>query len=205
MIEDKFTRRELAGFMITIIAFAIAAMLPVFNTGYILSLGVTIAMYTVLSTSWALFSGPTHYISLATAAFFGLGMYVVGSGIELLLSILAIIATCAGAVLALIGVATLRLSGIYFVIFTLGLAEFIRQIVTWVQTTMGTSSGLYVLINIEEKTIYWRLLCLAAFVYLIGWCINRSRLGFALRISGNDEEVAKHSGINVALVKILLL
>ena len=48
-------------------------------------------------------------------------------------------------------------------------AEFIRQIVTWVQTTMGTSSGLYVLINIEEKTIYWRLLCLAAFVYLIGW------------------------------------
>ena len=69
---------------------------------------------------------------------------------------------------------------------------------------MGTSSGLYVLINIEEKTIYWRLLCLAAFVYLIGWCINRSRLGFALRIIGNDEEVAKHSGINVALVKILL-
>ena len=207
MIEDKFlTRRELAGFIITIIAFAIAAMLPVFNTGYILSLGVTIAMYTVLSTSWALFSGPTHYISLATAAFFGLGMYVVGSGIELLpFPILAVIATCAGAVLAfLIGVATLRLSGIYFVIFTLGLAEFIRQIVTWVQTTMGTSSGLYVLINIEEKTIYWRLLCLAAFVYLIGWCINRSRLGFALRIIGNDEEVAKHSGINVALVKVLL-
>ena len=133
-------------------------------------------------------------------------MYVVGSGIEVLpCPILAIIATCAGAVLAfLIGVATLRLSGIYFVIFTLGLAEFIRQIVTWVQTTMGTSSGLYVLINIEEKTIYWRLLCLAAFVYLIGWGINRSRLGFALRIIGNDEEVAKHSGINVALVKVLL-
>ena len=206
MIEDKFlTRRELAGFIIAIVAFIAAAMLPVLNTGiFFLSLGVTIAMYTVLSTSWALFSGPTHYISLATAAFFGLGMYVVGSGIEVLpFPILAIIATCAGAVLLLIA-ATLRLSGIYFVIFTLGLAEFIRQIVTWVQTTMGTSSGLYVLINIEEKTIYWRLLCLAAFVYLIGWGINRSRLGFALRIIGNDEEVAKHSGINVALVKVLL-
>ena len=207
MIKDKFlTRKELLGFLATTLAFAIAATLPLFDTGYELSLGVTIAMYTVLSTSWALFSGPTHYISLATAAFFGLGMYVVGSGIELLpFPILAIIAMCLGAVLAfIIGLATLRLSGIYFVIFTLGLSEFIRQIVTWIQTTMGTSSGLYVLTNIEEKTIYWELLCLAAFVYLIGWGINRSRLGFALRIIGNDEEVAKHSGINVALVKIFL-
>ena len=207
MTEDKFlTRKELVGFLVSVLAFALAATLPVFNTGYILSLGVTIAMYTVLSTSWALFSGPTHYISLATAAFFGLGMYVVGSGIDLLpFPILAITATCLGAILAfVIGLATLRLSGIYFVIFTLGLSEFIRQIVTWVQTTMGTSSGLYVLTNIEEKTIYWELLCLAAFTYLIGWGINRSRLGFALRIIGNDEEVAKHSGINVALVKIFL-
>ena len=200
------TRRELYGLLAGIFLFAVAALLPVVDTGYGLSLGVTIAMYTVLSTSWTLFSGPTHYISLATAAFFGLGMYVVGGGLEIMpFPLLVMIAALVGAVLAgLVGLATLRLSGVYFVIFTLGLAELIRQLMTWGQTTLGTSSGLYVLTNVDEKMIYWQLLILAAFVYLIGWWINRSRLGFALRIIGNSEVVAAHSGINTALTKIFL-
>ena len=200
------TRRELYGLLLSILVFTLAAMLPFVNTGYGLSLGVTIAMYTVLSTSWSLFSGPTHYISLATAAFFGLGMYVVGAGLSLFpFPVLVTIAAAVGALLAgLIGLATLRLSGVYFVIFTLGLSEFIRQLVTWFQTTMGTSSGLYVLTNVDEKTIYWQLIIMATFTYFIGWRINRSRLGFALRIIGNDEEVAAHCGINTALVKICL-
>jgi len=45
--------------------------------------------------------------------------------------------------LAIIGLATLRMSGVSFVIFIPGLAEFIRQIVTWMQTTMEASSGLF--------------------------------------------------------------
>ena len=61
-----------------------AAFLPVLGGDYLLTIGVTIAMYTVLATSWALFSGPTHYISLATAAFFGVGTYTTGLGIEYL-------------------------------------------------------------------------------------------------------------------------
>ena len=200
------TRNELFGFLAGVLFFTAAAFLPIVNTGYGLSLGVTIAMYTVLSTSWTLFSGPTHYISLATAAFFGLGMYVVGGGLDMLpFPALVGIAALVGAVLAgIVGVATLRLSGVYFVIFTLGLAELIRQLMTWGQTTLGTSSGLYVLTDVDEKTIYWQLLVLAAFVYLIGWGIGRSRLGFALRIIGNDEDVAVHSGINTARAKVFL-
>ncbi|MBF0278978.1 MAG: branched-chain amino acid ABC transporter permease [SAR324 cluster bacterium] len=163
-------------------------------------------MYTVLATSWTLFSGPTHYISLATAAFFGIGMYTVAGGLELLpFPFLVFLAGIIGAILAaVIGLATLRLSGVYFVIFTLGLAEFIRQIFTWVQTTMGTSSGLYVLTDITESIIFWELLALAMLVFGLGWWIGRSRLGFALRIIGNDEIVAAHCGINTARAKIVL-
>lgn len=188
------------------LVFAALAFLPALDTGVWLSLGVELAMYTVLATSWTLFSGPTHYISLATAALFGLGMYVVGGGIEVLpFPVLVVLAALVGAALsAVIGLATLRLSGVYFVIFTLGLAELVRQIVTWVQTTMGTSSGLYVLTDISEREIYWQLLALAALVYLIGWRIGRSRLGFALRIIGNDEVVARHAGIDTARAKVVL-
>lgn len=191
---------------LTAVAFAGAALLPLADSGYWLSLGVSFAMYAVLATSWTLFSGPTHYISLATAAFFGIGMYIVGGGVELLpMPVLVVIAAVAGAVLAaLVGLATMRISGVYFVIFTLGLAELIRQVVTWVQTTMGSSSGLYVLTETTEAMIYWQLLVLLALVYVIGWRIGRSRLGFALRVIGDDETVAAHVGIDTARAKVLL-
>lgn len=183
----------------------VAALLPLTDDVYLISIGVSIAMYTVLATSWALFSGPTHYISLATAAFFGVGTYVTGAGIEtinywLLLPLAAIIG---GVLAALVGLATLRLSGVYFVIFTLGLAEMTRQVVTWYQNQTG-HKGTYVLTDFTDADIYWQLLVLAGLVYLIGWGIGRSRLGFALRIIGDDEEVARHVGINTALSKVAL-
>ena len=184
---------------------ALAACLPLVVGDYWLTIGVTVAMYTVLATSWALFSGPTHYISLATAAFFGLGTYVTGLGIDALpYWTLLPLAGALGAVLAaLVGLATLRLSGVYFVIFTLGLAELVRQVITWGQNVTG-QKGLYVLTDIGERGIYWQLLALAALVFLVGWLIGRSRLGFALRIIGDDEEVARHAGIDTARAKVLL-
>jgi len=188
------------------LAFAVAALLPLFDTGYWLSIGVSIAMYTVLATSWTLFSGPTHYISLATAAFFGIGMYTVAAGLTYAsFPVLIVLAAIAAAAFAgIIGLATLRISGVYFVIFTLGLAELVRQIVSWAQHVMGSSSGLYVLIGMSDRLLYWLLLGLAAIVFLIGWLIGRSRLGFALRIIGNDEVVAVHCGIDTKRAKVVL-
>jgi branched-chain amino acid transport system permease protein len=198
--------REKRIFALAVVGFILAAMLPLADTGYWLSIGVSLAMYTVLATSWGLFSGPTNYISLAPAAFFGIGMYVTAAGIEVLpYWILVLLAAITGAIIAaFVGLATLRISGVYFVIFTLGLSELVRQIVTWGQATLGTQAGLYVLTDFTEQQIYWRLLFVAGIIYLIGWQVGRSRLGFALRIIGNDEVVAVHSGINTARAKVIL-
>lgn len=196
---------EIRGLILSALALALCALLPLYDTGYLLTNATTMAMFVVLATSWALFSGPTHYISLATAAFFGVGTFVTGLGFQSLpLWLLPFIAGAIGAVLAaLVGLVTLRLSGVYFVIFTLGLAELVRQVVTWVQNRTG-QRGMYVLTWITEKHVYWQLLALAAAVFLAGWLIGRSRLGFALRIIGNDETVARHTGIDTARAKILL-
>jgi branched-chain amino acid transport system permease protein len=200
------TSREIRNFALCVLIFFAAALLPLVGTGYWLSIGVSLAMYTVLATSWMLFSGPTNYISLAPAAFFGIGMYVVGAGLDLMpYPLLVVVAAIAGAMLAfVVGLATLRISGVYFVIFTLGMAELIRQIVSWGQATMGSQAGLYVLTDMDDQRLYWLLLGLAATVYLVGWWIGRSRLGFALRIIGNDELVAVHCGINTARAKVVL-
>ena len=113
-------------------------------------------------------------------------------------------AVLAGVVAGLVGLATLRISGVYFVIFTLGLAELLREVVVWLQTQFGSALGLYVLTDIRERHILWMLIGLAALTYIVGWLINRSRLGFAMRIIGNDETVARHVGIDTARAKIIL-
>lgn len=194
--------------VLVIIGLIVAATIPFFANGYWLSIAVTGMMYIALATSWTMFSGPTHYISLATGAFFGIGGYLVAAGMSdyklpfwLMTVIAPIVATI---VAALIGLLTLRLSGVYFVIFTLGLAEMIRNLVSWIQNNFTGSRGLYVLTDLTEAHIYWMLFVIALVVYALGYWIERSRLGFALRIIGNDETVAKHVGIDTAQAKVIL-
>jgi len=200
------TGSEQRSLLFSAAAFIAAALVPLVFGGYVLQVAISIVMYAALATSWLLFSGPTNYIALSTAAFFGIGMYVTAAGIDLVpYPVLIVASGVAGAAMAaVVGLATLRVSGVYFVIFSLGLAELVRQFMTWGQHVFGTMSGLYVTIDRSEPEYYWQLLLLTAIVYLIGWWIGRSRLGFALRIIGNDEVVAVHCGINTARAKVVL-
>ena len=77
-----------------------------------------------------MFSGPTGQISLATAVFFGIGIYVAAIlGMHLPLLVMVLIGGLASAVMALlVGGLTLRLKGVYFTIFTFGLLELIKNL-----------------------------------------------------------------------------
>ena len=169
----------------------VLALAPFYVDAYQLSLGIGLLQFTVLATAWGLFSGPTRYISLATAAFFGIGAYTVAVLGEVLpwAAVLAIAALIGAAVAAIVGLSTLRLSGVYFVIFTFGLAELIRQLVVWYEVNMTRVLGRYVFVDITQTDIYWQLLALAVLVFILGWWIGRSRLGFALRLIGEAEAV----------------
>jgi branched-chain amino acid transport system permease protein len=48
---------------------------PLYVPEYAVVLLTSIIMYIIITVSWTLFSGPTGYISLAPAAFFGIGVY----------------------------------------------------------------------------------------------------------------------------------
>jgi branched-chain amino acid transport system permease protein len=185
---------------------AVLAPLPAYADAYYLSLATGLLQFTVLATAWGLFSGPTRYVSLATTAFFGIGAYTVAVLGELIAwPLVLIIATAIGALTAVIvGLSTLRLSGLHFVIFTFGLAELVRQLVIWYEVNKTRVLGRYVFVDITQSDIYWQLLGLAVAVFVVGWVIAGSRLGFALRIIGEDETVAKHCGINVTVAKVAL-
>ena len=185
---------------------ALLVLVPKFASGYHLALAISLLYFTVLATAWALFSGPTHYISLATVAFFGIGAYTVAVLGEIWPwpAVLAAAAAIGIVVALIVGLSTLRLSGIYFVIFTFGLSELIRQLVSWYEINIHRSVGRYIFMSITQEQIYWQLLALAALVFLSGWLIGRSRLGLALRVIGNDEVVARHSGIDTTRAKLTM-
>ena len=201
------SRKEVLIWALCAIATAGLALLPRWLTDeYYLSLLISILMYCVLATAWALFSGPTRYISLATVAFFGLGAYVTAVFGESLpwAAVLGIAAGVGLVTALLVGLSTLRLSGVYFVIFSFGLAELVKQLVTWWEVNITKDLGRYVFVDITQLDIYWQLLALLALVLALRALIHRSRLGLALRVIGEDETVATHVGINTTHAKVLL-
>ncbi len=189
-----------------IILVAVLAVAPLVASDYHVGLAIDLASYAVLAIAWALFSGPTRYISLATAAFFGIGAYTMAVLWEALPEPAVIaVAALVGIVIALVvGLATLRLRGVYFAIFTFGLAELIHQLVSWYETNFTHTVGRYIYLDIAGRQIYWQLLGLAVLVFAVGWLIRRSRLGLALRVIGDDETVARHVAINTTVAKLVL-
>lgn len=188
------------------LAVVILAVLPRFVSDYRISLLISIFAYVAMATAWSFFSGATRYISLATSAFVGIGVYAVTLSIDRVpLALGLALAFLAGFLVALVvGLSTLRLRGVYFVIFTFGLAELIKQLVTWYEVNRNKNLMRLVFADVSNVFLYEVLLAVAVLTVAGSWLAGRTRLGLALRAIGEDETVARHTGVNTTLVKVLV-
>jgi len=161
-------------------------------------------MYIIITVSWAIFSGPTRYISLASAAFFGVGVYASAIlGFVLPLPAVIVIGGLVSFCLALfIGLLTLRLRGMYFIIFTFGISELIKHFILWWEANMTGTVGRWVVV-VDHTTVYYVMLVIFVILMLTAYLIRRSKFGLALQSIGANEEAAAHTGINVTLVKVI--
>jgi branched-chain amino acid transport system permease protein len=184
--------------------FVVLATLPLWFPPYFIVSLTTILMFVILTVSWTIFSGPTRYISLATAAFFGVGVYTSALlGKLLALPLVILLASFLSFTLALfIGLLTLRLRGMYFIIFTFSVTELMRHALLWWETTMTGTVGRWV-VMFDHNTVYYVLLVIFALVLATAYAIRRSRFGIALRSIGEQEEAAMHIGINTTMVKTI--
>ena len=180
------------------------ATVSFYSSGYPIVLLSSILMYIILTVGWAIFSGPTGYISLAPAAFFGVGIYTSAMlGKALPLPIVIIIGGLAGFCLALlVGALTLRLRGIYFAIFTFGLVELIKHLLLFWELHVTGTRGRFVMV-VDYNTIYYFMLIIFVALLLTAYLIRRSKYGLALQSIGQNEEAAAHTGINTTMVKVL--
>ncbi len=190
--------------IIPIVALLLLVSLPAYisSASYTIILISNILMYVVMAESWVIFSGPTGYISLAPAAFFGVGVYssaVLSDSLPLPVVILA--GGVASFVLAyLVGSVTLRLKGMYFTMFTFGLVELIRNFVHWWEVNITGTVG-RLIASEDPVTIFYCMVLIFLAVLSTSWLIGRSRFGLALRSIGESEEAAAHAGVNVNRVK----
>jgi branched-chain amino acid transport system permease protein len=202
----KSTKEKWSSPVILIVLLLLLLVLPAYGPSeYTVILVTNILMYVVLTVSWAIFSGPTGYISLAPAAFFGVGVYasaILSS--DLPLPIVIPIGGAASFSLAyLVGSLTLRLRGMYFTMFTFGLVELVRNSVHWWEVNISGTVG-RLIISADNTTVFYAMVATFLAALLASYLIKRSRFGLALRSIGESEEAAAHSGVNVNRVKVVM-
>jgi branched-chain amino acid transport system permease protein len=198
---DKTLARDL------LVLFALAGWglaVPHYGSEFAVSMALTCLMYVALASSWSLFCGTTRYLSLATAAFFGVGAYASALLLDQLpwLAVIAIGATVAAAVAVVMGSAVLHLRGTYFAVLTFGMTELIRHAVTtWEKHVTGTVGRVLTVVP-ERDTVYLTMLALALLAIVVSIAVRRSRFGLAMAGIGADEQRAQTLGVDTRLVKI---
>ena len=180
------------------------AVMPIFVKPYTIVSITSILMYITLAVSWAMFCAPTGYISLATATFFGVGIYA--SAVLTPLLPLPLVVVSGGLVSfffgLLVGVISLRLAGFYFAIFTFGLSELTRNSVLWWEHNISITVGRNIPL-VSSVIVYYSMLVIVLLTVLVSYIVKRSKFGVALESIGECEDAAAHIGINVTAIRII--
>lgn len=143
-------------------------------------------------------------LSIGNAAFMGVGAYtsaLVTMNLGWPFPISLACGVVAPALLAfVIGKPTLRLSGIYLAMATLGFGEVVRiTLLNWESLT-GGALGLN---GIPQLTEWWHVALSLVIVIAILWRVRRSKIGRAFEAIKLDDTAAGLMGIDVANVKML--
>lgn len=160
---------------------------------------------TGLALSWDLLAR-TGQLSLAHGAFFGLGAYATALSAPHIGTIPGLVVGMIVAALGslILGVATLRLQGMYFAIATLAFSEVMRTFVLKASFT-GGSIGMIVPPAFGGSLplgSYYLAVAVLLICALASLWVSRSRLNYAMAATRQGEAVARVLGVPVVLVKL---
>ena len=193
----------------------VVAVLPlIFTTRYSTNLLVLGAAWSLGTLGLVVVLGYAGQISLAQAAFYGIGAYAVALGttrwelnwwVALVLGLAA--AALAGAVL---GMATLKLGGHYLAMVTICFQVIFTLIATnWVTFTGGPDGisnikrpPFFVPLNSAQKYAWFALAVLFLVAGLVWW-LRDTVLGRSMRAIRENEIAAEALGVNTPRVKVI--
>src|SRR6478752_7766682 len=177
-------------------------------------LGALVLLYAIAASAWNIVGGYAGQVSVGHVVFFGCGAYAaMGAyakfGLSPLFGIPGGIVLAAG-LAAIIGVPTLRLSGHYFSMATIAVAETMRLIVTntdWLGAAVGLSGpavprNVFDLSFLSSLPYYYLFLAILVITLLITWWMTNSRMGFYLRAIKDSERAARSLGAPASRTKL---
>lgn len=183
---------------------------------YILHILILIGIYIILSTSLNLIAGYTGLISIAHAAFYGVGAYVAAIMALKFQTPFLTNALCAvlisGLLGAILGIPSLRIRDDYFVIVTFAFQVITFSILNnWVSLT-GGPMGLPgipqpTILGLEISSHIGFLMFVGIICAMTLWLTSRivhSPFGRVLKAIREDEVFAQAAGKNIASFKILI-
>ncbi len=198
------------------IALLIGLVLPPLLPPYGQHIFILVALYGALALAWNILGGMTGQMSLGHALFFGVGAYVATAlflnfGISPWLGLIAATAF-GGALGALIGYTVFRrkLSGVYFALVTLAIAEMVLHLVSNT-AFLGAANGLSIpsapsLGNFQfGSKVGFCYAAMAAVVVVSGViaAVHRSRLGYVFPTIRENESSAAALGVDVVQGKVI--
>ena len=187
----------------------------IFSTPFEQRLGALVLLYAIGASAWNMVGGYAGLISVGHAVFFGCGAYgalaayqyaglppIGGLPIGVAVSVM---------IAAVIGVPTLRLSGHYFSMATIAVAELVRLAVSnseWLGGAQGLSGPPVPRTPLDLSFIsalpyYYLFLAVFAAVLALTWQMEHSRMGFFLRAIRDSERAARSLGVAAARYKLL--
>jgi branched-chain amino acid transport system permease protein len=186
----------------------------IFSSPFQQRLGALVLLYAIAASAWNIVGGYAGQISVGHVVFFGCGAYaalgvfhhfglppIAGLPLGIAASVL---------IAAVIGVPTLRLSGHYFSMATIAVAELAR-LVTTNSEVLGAAVGLSgptvprtVLDLSFTSSVPYYYLFLAVLAATLGltWHMGRSRIGYYLRAIKDSERAARSLGARAGRYKL---
>jgi branched-chain amino acid transport system permease protein len=194
--------------LVVAVIIAIAALLPLGVSGYVLGL-LTVAYYFgVFSMAWDLLFGFANEVNFGPTFLVGLGAYTAGIldnryglPIPVCVALGTLAAVVGGVVLAL---PALRMSGPYFGLTTLVAVLLLQNLVVVFAGLTGGEIGLTVpdVISISGPANYWIALAFMVASGSVLYVLSRSAAGLILQASGQDKIQAGVLGFNVVKHKL---
>jgi branched-chain amino acid transport system permease protein len=189
----------------------------IFSDAFYLDIGVTFLLAAISASAWNIVGGYAGQVSVGHAMFYGLGAYapllfytlfgwtpIAGIPVGIALSV---------GLAVLIGIPTFRLTGHYFSMATIAVAELIRiYFGTWelVGAAIGlqgpaTARGWWDLTFRSELPYYYLFLVVLAVLLYLTYEIERRRFGYYLGAIKAGERAARSLGVPVQQTKIKAL
>ena len=174
-------------------------------------------IFTSIAVAWNIVSGYGKELSLGHAVFFGIGAYVpmilfLHYGVPVLvgLAVAVVISVALGVFIAAL---TLRLHGAFFAMSTIAVVEVAQLLTLYDSKLTGGGNGLVLstttdplnLFFVSSVPYYYISFGFMIAALLVTLAMERSRISYYLKATGDDEVAAESIGVNTFRYKVVAL